>query len=85
MGRLPTTDEGLSALFVAPRGTQDKWHGPYLDMQPGELLDPWGEPYQYRCPARYSAEGFDLWSKGRNRVDDGGKPGSDDVGNWGPR
>jgi general secretion pathway protein G len=81
-GRWPTAHEGLNALFAAPPGTEDNWHGPYLETLPSELKDPWGEPFQYRCPAWLSTDGFDLWSKGPNRLDDRGQPGSDDVGNW---
>src|SRR6266571_3252413 len=39
VGRLPTTEEGLAALDVAPPGMQN-WEGPYLKK--AVPLDPWG-------------------------------------------
>lgn len=44
-GRYPTSNEGLSALVVAPAG-DPSWSGPYLDKEEG-LIDPWGRDYIY--------------------------------------
>ncbi len=75
MGRYPTTEEGLNALLQAPDGTEDRWTGPYVRDLP---KDPWGNPYQYACPATKSKDGYDIWSMGPD-----GKSGTDDdIGNW---
>jgi general secretion pathway protein G len=45
-GRSPTTQEGLEALALAPRGLE-LWNGP--DVKGGRVsLDPWGHPHQCR-------------------------------------
>jgi general secretion pathway protein G len=77
MGDYPSTDEGLQALFTAPANKTDRWRGPYADGK-YPILDPWGEPYQYRYPGTHNKTGYDLWSKGPDRTDGT----DDDVGNW---
>mgnify|MGYP001548011487 CR=1 FL=1 len=74
-GRYPTTDEFPAALTVAPSGMTN-WHGPYVKKVIGN--DPWGNPYQYRCPGTQSTAGYDLYSYGPDGRDGGG----DDVTNW---
>ena len=74
-GRFPTTDEGLSALIAAPPNVKN-WHGPYIKR--GLPTDPWGNPYAYRYPGQYNANGYDLLSFGP----DGNEGGNDDVVNW---
>lgn len=69
-------------LYVAP-DTVGNWQGPYMDGSLEELADPWGRPFLYRCPARYSDRGYDLWSMGPDGKDDAGAQGSDDITNWG--
>ncbi|MFH2068098.1 MAG: type II secretion system protein GspG [Candidatus Omnitrophota bacterium] len=61
-----------------------RWKGPYLrfkekDLQAGELLDPWKEPYQYQYPQQvHQSAPFLLFSCGPDR-----KRGTeDDIGNW---
>jgi len=79
MGDYPSTEEGLEALVVAPSGKSDRWHGPYLDTPGNKLpLDPWGEPYQYRYPGTKNTAGYDLFSKGPDKIADT----ADDIGNW---
>ncbi len=73
--RFPTTEEGLRAL-VEPPGNLPGWKGPYLDP-PIVPLDPWQNPYQYRCPSRQSND-FDLYSYGP----DGQDGGDDDIYSW---
>lgn len=83
MGKYPETDEGLSALFEYRGGREEEsWKGPYLDGTLEELLDPWGRPYEYRCPGEIHEDGFDLWSTGPDKEDNDGKEGSDDIKNW---
>ena len=75
MGRYPTTEEGLQALVAKPSDEAANWRGPYVKkLNP----DPWGNPYQYKCPGEASSAGFDLWSFGPDGVES-----EDDVGNWG--
>lgn len=79
MGSYPSTEEGLAALKTPPAGKADRWRGPYLDETiKVPVLDPWGEPYQYRYPGVHNKDGYDLWSKGPHKTD-----GADDnIGNW---
>ena len=72
-GAFPTTEEGLNALLSAP-STAKNWKGPYLEKQP---LDPWGNPYQYKCPGTHRSHDYDLWSNGKS-----GTEGTDTIGNW---
>lgn len=79
MGSYPSTDEGLQALVTAPANKADRWRGPYLaEGTKLPILDPWGEPYQYKCPGSHNKDGYDLWSKGPDRTDGT----DDDIGNW---
>ncbi len=75
VGRYPTTEEGLNALVTAPDSLKDRWEGPYARVIQN---DPWGNPYQYRCPAVKSSDGYDVWSMGA----DGQSDTDDDIGNW---
>jgi general secretion pathway protein G len=79
LGDYPSTEEGLQALVTAPENKADRWKGPYIDSPGGKLpLDPWGEPYQYRYPGTHNKDGYDLWSKGPDKIDGT----DDDIGNW---
>lgn len=79
IGDYPSTTEGLKALITAPEEKVDRWKGPYIESKGGELpKDPWGEAYQYRCPGTHNAEGYDLFSKGKDHAADT----ADDIGNW---
>jgi general secretion pathway protein G len=84
MGKYPDTDEGLAALFK-PREFKkedERYNGPYMEGTLEELKDPWNQPYEYRSPGEMNEEGYDLWSRGKDQKDDGGKEGSDDIKNW---
>lgn len=79
LGDYPSTEEGLAALLAAPGGKSDRWKGPYIEAPGGKMpLDPWGEPYQYRYPGSKNTGGYDLFSKGPDKVVDS----ADDIGNW---
>lgn len=79
LGDYPSTEEGLGALAVAPEGRSDRWRGAYVETKGGKMADdPWGEPYQYRYPGTRNADGYDLFSKGKDRQADT----ADDIGNW---
>lgn len=69
LGRYPTTEQGLDALFTRPEN-EAKWQGPYL--QKAVPLDPWGNKYVYRSPGEHGD--YDLYSFGR----DGKAGGSDE-------
>ena len=79
MGDYPSTAEGLQALVTAPANKSDRWRGPYVkEGTKVPILDPWGEPYQYRYPGVKTKGGYDLWSKGPDKIDGN----EDDIGNW---
>jgi general secretion pathway protein G len=79
IGDYPSTEEGLQALFTAPPNKADRWRGPYVETgQKYPILDPWGEPYQYRYPGTHNKGGYDVWSKGPDKIDGT----DDDIGNW---
>lgn len=79
MGNYPTTAQGLAALITAPDNAGSRWAGPYLDVKGGKLPDdPWGRPYQYRCPGTKNTSSYDLFSLGA----DGQEGTADDVTNW---
>lgn len=78
----PTSEQGLAALRVAPMlaPTPRRWRGPYLRKEIPQ--DSWGRPYVYRAPGTDNANGYDLYSLGRD-----GKPGGQgedaDLTSWG--
>jgi general secretion pathway protein G len=74
IGGYPTTDQGLKALIKAPEGVGRRWKGPYIDELP---LDPWGRPYEYRCPGEHNRDKYDVWSLGPK-----GNGGEESIGNW---
>jgi general secretion pathway protein G len=78
MDRYPTSDEGLKVLTEAPSGEDKKWRGPYIKQLRN---DPWGNPYQYRCPGVHHTASFDLWSRGADNADGGDGQGVD-ITNW---
>ncbi len=73
--------EDLESLFRIPSDLDEEdkiWKGPYLDMEPEDLRDPWKEEYIYEVPGKFNEDGFDLSSKGPDR-----KEGTDDdIKNW---
>ncbi len=78
MDRYPTADEGLQVLIDSPAGGDKRWRGPYITQMRN---DPWGNPYQYRCPGIHHPSSFDLWSRGADGADGGEAEGAD-IGNW---
>jgi general secretion pathway protein G len=73
---LPTTEQGLSALWTKPtvEPVPDHW-SKKLDE---ETLDPWGHHYQYTNPGKRNPDKYDIYSMGED-----GLPGTDDdIGNW---
>ena len=79
LGDYPSTAEGMQALLTAPANKGDRWRGPYIDSPGSKLpVDPWSEPYQYRYPGTKNKGGYDLFSKGPDKVEGT----DDDIGNW---
>ncbi|MGQ9779272.1 MAG: type II secretion system major pseudopilin GspG [Bacillota bacterium] len=80
-GAYPTTEQGLAALYQKPTvpPIPEHWDGPYLEDP--IVNDPWGRPYQYRCPGEHNPEGYDLWSFGADGVE-GGTGVNADITNW---
>lgn len=81
MGRFPDTDEGIDALLQSKQEVdEERYDGPYLDND--VIRDPWGNPFEYRSPGEIHEDGYDLWSRGPDGLDDEGKEDSDDLKNW---
>jgi general secretion pathway protein G len=74
-GRYPTTEEGLKALVEQPSSVKNWNSQGYLKSLKS---DPWGNPYQYRCPGTHNAKSYDLLSLGP----DGQEGTADDIDNW---
>lgn len=77
VGRYPSASEGLDALLEQPSGA-DGWNGPYV-KKADSLVDPWGNPYQYRVPGQHGD--FDLYSLGADGSE-GGEGEDADVVSW---
>ena len=71
-GNFPSTEEGLNALLNKPASALN-WNGSYLERSP---IDPWGKPYQYKCPGVHKV--YDLYSLGKDTAEGT----EDDVNNW---
>ncbi|MCL6506944.1 MAG: type II secretion system major pseudopilin GspG, partial [Bryobacteraceae bacterium] len=69
-GSLPTTEQGLQALWRRPADVPN-WDGPYVEKE--IPLDPWGHPYVYRFPGEHG-ELPDIISYGAD-----GKPGGEGI------
>jgi general secretion pathway protein G len=75
-GMLPTTEQGLKALWSRPTAdpVPQHWHA-QLDS---ETLDPWGHHYQYLNPGTHNPDKYDVFSLGpENRADS-----PNVIGNW---
>ena len=68
-GNYPSTDEGLNAL-VSDGMLKEK-----------DIKDPWGNPFQYRCPSDTEGEDYDIWSYGADGRD-GGEGFNADIKSW---
>lgn len=79
MGRYPTTEEGLKAMWEKPANPDlaGPWHGPYL-KKPVEK-DAWGNPYVYKSPGEHGE--YDLSSLGKDGKE-GGEDESADIHSW---
>jgi general secretion pathway protein G len=77
-GRLPTDDESLDALLLAPADLEEKWGGPYCKRS--DLEDPWGNPYQYIAEGVINMGSYDLICFGADGAE-GGEGDNADIYN----
>ncbi|MGY8643730.1 MAG: type II secretion system major pseudopilin GspG [Verrucomicrobiales bacterium] len=75
--RPPTQEQGLMALHEKPTSEPmpKRWRA-YVEEKE-QLLDPWGNEFQYRMPSQKSKKRYDVFSLGKDGVES-----DDDVGNW---
>ncbi len=81
-------NENLVAALMEEPDDPD-WMGPYMEfkedeLEGGELLDPWGNPYVYVSTnggsPTHRQHSYDVYSFGPNGTDDDGT--QDDIINW---
>jgi general secretion pathway protein G len=75
-GGLPTTDQGLKALWSKP--TSEPVPARWSAQMDQEVLDPWGHSYVFRNPGKHNPDKYDVFSPGP----DGQPDTDDDIGNW---
>jgi general secretion pathway protein G len=75
-GTLPTTEQGLKALWSKPTIEPIPPH--WSKQMDDEVLDPWGHPYQYLNPGKHNPDRYDLFSMGP----DGQTDPTHIIGNW---
>ena len=82
-GRLPSTEQGLSALVTKPTiGPEPRNYRPGGYLQGKEVpLDGWQNSFQYQAPGTNNPESFDIWSLGADGTP-GGTDADADIGNW---
>ncbi|MBW1917290.1 MAG: type II secretion system major pseudopilin GspG [Deltaproteobacteria bacterium] len=76
IGRYPTEEEGLQALYQRPSNLA-QWSGPYLNKAVPK--DPWGNDYIYKFPGEHGP--YDLISLGADGSQ-GGEGDNQDITNW---
>ena len=72
--------KSLEQLLSFEPGKEGEINTEYFLKRPTIIEDPWGNNYSYSYPAKYGHLEFDLYSYGKNLVDDHGE--SDDITNW---
>lgn len=67
-GNLPTTQQGLEALFVKPTTPPipKRWTSA---GDKGVPLDPWGTPYRYRNPGKKNSADFEIYTFGPDKTE----------------
>jgi len=79
MGRYPTTEEGLRALYFPPEADDEGWKGPYV-LKP-TFEDPWGNAYVYSSPGLHTDMPYEILSYGKNG-EEGGEGDDADITSW---
>jgi general secretion pathway protein G len=74
VGRYPTEEEGLAALYTAPDGLED-WAGKYLTKS-RSLRDAWDNDYVYTTPGP-DGEPYEIISLGADKAEGGEKYNAD--------
>ncbi|MEM7569580.1 MAG: type II secretion system major pseudopilin GspG [Pseudomonadota bacterium] len=77
VGRYPTQQEGLEALWSAPPGVE-AWKGPYVQKAEA-LVDAWDAPLKYRIPGESAP--VEIYSFGADGVE-GGEDDAADITSW---
>lgn len=77
VGRYPSEQEGLEALFRQPADAE-RWNGPYVSKEE-DLIDPWKNAYRYSAPGEHGE--YDLFSYGSDNTE-GGEDEDADVVSW---
>lgn len=75
VGRYPTGEEGLTALYECPEGLEDSWAGKYLTKRRA-LRDAWDHDYVYVVPGP-DGEPYELISLGADGAEGGEKYDAD--------
>ena len=60
-----------------PKSLDELVSGKFLKNAP---IDPWNQPFNFKCPGDKLTDGADIWSNGRNKQNESGS--GDDVGAW---
>jgi general secretion pathway protein G len=58
-----------------PKSLEDLATGKYVTKTP---VDPWNQPFNFKCPGDKNTDSADVWSKGRDKQDGT----EDDVKGW---
>ncbi len=74
VGRYPTEEEGIAALYTAPDGLED-WAGKYLTKS-RSLRDAWDNDYVYVIPGP-DGEPYEIISLGADKAEGGEKYNAD--------
>ena len=74
VGRYPTEEEGLAALYQAPEGVED-WAGKYITKS-RSLRDAWDNDYIYKIPGP-NDEPYEIISLGADKAEGGEKFNAD--------
>ncbi|MBI3330474.1 MAG: type II secretion system protein GspG [Candidatus Omnitrophica bacterium] len=89
MGEYPATGNGTLVSGLQDDPNDVDWGGPYMEfkqdeLKGGELVDPWGNPYEYVSvnggSPKHRERSYDLYSLGPNGQDEDGA--GDDIYNW---
>jgi general secretion pathway protein G len=75
-GSLPTTEQGLKALWSKPTVEPVPQH--WRKQLEDETKDPWGHSYIYLNPGKHNPDKYDIYSLGPDGLPDT----EDDIGNW---
>lgn len=86
MGEYPAAENASLVQALTDTGNPEPdWNGPYMrfkekDLENGEYIDAWGNPYVYINPGTHNEQYYDIYSYGPDGQDDQGD--GDDINNW---